>query len=842
MDWASFLYNLFIFPIEIIYQVIFRLSEKYISNPVISILALSVIVNILVLPLYNRADILAKKQSDAEKLISDRKKLISKTFKGDERLMMLKAYYREMHYNPYASLLGSVPLLLQIPFFIAAYHFLSNLQYLRGVSFGPISDLASPDGLLRGVNLLPILMTLINIISLLFYRRSHPEGKLLQPLVLAGLFLILLYTSPSGLVYYWTLNNLFSLLKNIVYLLLPRLKSSSKKHSAPVEKPVNMKGVHAVFIFSALFFALNTGMRYTSNLLKGCYQDFVNLVYYTDPVMLIWNGFVIACGFFIVWCSVYYLLFSDRNRRRMSFIMFALCAASLSSGIMPSQFLGQMSSVFNIKSLLYTSAADYIISTLIALIFAGIAVFLFIRFRTVAKYTALIITSAIAIFCFINMYSIYSNNSDKYYLDDPRYCAPAELPFSRNGKNVVVIMMDRSVGSMIPYVMNDDPSIAKQFDGFTFYTDANSYGCLTVVGSPSLYGGYEYTPYEMNRRSDLPISDKLNEALRVMPYLFDENGYDVTVCDPSYAGYRQIPVLDIFSDHPDIDLYVTNGAFCRESETYKRDYDEVYKRWDRNFFCYGVMCSAPDILKDFLYDNADYNSIEYAGGSIVSADAIDFRAAYYTLTHMKDMTVINESGNNFNLFVNYTTHEHVNLGTHEIGDVISDGNGNIMTLDNYALIAHYDVNKVTYEELGKWFDYLREQGVYDNTRIIIVSDHGADLGRVISKDTVDMDHLHPVLFVKDFDSTGPLVYDDSSISNAMTPYIAFEGLIDDPVNPFTGNSMDPSLYDRNTNIVIGYGSDWNTYDYDGTRYDNGTWFKVTGDFFDEDNWEQIEIP
>ena len=349
MDWASFLYNLFIFPIEIIYQVIFRLSEKYISNPVISILALSVIVNILVLPLYNRADILAKKQSDAEKLISDRKKLISKTFKGDERLMMLKAYYREMHYNPYASLLGSVPLLLQIPFFIAAYHFLSNLQYLRGVSFGPISDLASPDGLLWGVNLLPILMTLINIISLLFYRRSHPEGKLLQPLVLAGLFLVLLYTSPSGLVYYWTLNNLFSLLKNIVYLLLPRLKSSSKKHSGSVDKPVNMKGVHAVFIFSALFFALNTGMRYTSNLLKGCYQDFVNLVYYTDPVMLIWNGFVIACGFFIVWCSVYYLLFSDRNRRRMSCIMFALCAASLSSGIMPSQFLGQMSSVFNIR-------------------------------------------------------------------------------------------------------------------------------------------------------------------------------------------------------------------------------------------------------------------------------------------------------------------------------------------------------------------------------------------------------------------------------------------------------------------------------------------------------------
>ena len=36
---------------------------------------------------------------------------------------------------------------------------------------------------------------------------------------MAGLFLVLLYDSPSGLVFYWTLNNLFSLVKNIFYKL-----------------------------------------------------------------------------------------------------------------------------------------------------------------------------------------------------------------------------------------------------------------------------------------------------------------------------------------------------------------------------------------------------------------------------------------------------------------------------------------------------------------------------------------------------------------------------------------------------------------------------------------------
>ena len=41
--------------------------------------------------------------------------------------------YRQNNYSPTNALRGSVSLLLEIPFFIAAYHFLSNLELLRGV-------------------------------------------------------------------------------------------------------------------------------------------------------------------------------------------------------------------------------------------------------------------------------------------------------------------------------------------------------------------------------------------------------------------------------------------------------------------------------------------------------------------------------------------------------------------------------------------------------------------------------------------------------------------------------------------------------------------------------------
>ena len=69
-----------------------------------------------------------------------------------------------------------IPILLQIPFFIAAYHFLSTLGKLNGAAFLFISDLGVEDALLSigtfKINLLPVLMTMINMISTFVYTKE----------------------------------------------------------------------------------------------------------------------------------------------------------------------------------------------------------------------------------------------------------------------------------------------------------------------------------------------------------------------------------------------------------------------------------------------------------------------------------------------------------------------------------------------------------------------------------------------------------------------------------------------------------------------------------------------
>ncbi len=189
-----------------------------------AVAGVSLIINFLALPLYNFADNMREKERQIVKALEYRVKRIKKAFKGDERFMMLSTYYRQNNYSPLYAMRSSLSILIEIPLFIAAYQYLSHCEELRDASFWIVKDLGSADGLLRisisgkqiAVNILPILMTAINTVSGTIYTKNASKSERIQQYALAAIFLILLYKSPSGLVLYWIMNNIFSLVKNIV--------------------------------------------------------------------------------------------------------------------------------------------------------------------------------------------------------------------------------------------------------------------------------------------------------------------------------------------------------------------------------------------------------------------------------------------------------------------------------------------------------------------------------------------------------------------------------------------------------------------------------------------------
>ena len=153
-------------------------------------------------------------------------------------------------------------------------------------------------------------------------------------------------------------------------------------------------------------------------------------------------------------------------------------------------------------------------------------------------------------------------------------------------------------------------------------------------------------------------------------------------------------------------------------------------------------------------------------------------------------------------------------------------------------VTHYHVNIATYIQLGEWFDYLRKEGVYDNTRIILVSDHGKDLNQFgIESNGQNLECFMPLLMVKDFNSKGFTVKEDF-MTNADTPVLATAGLISNAVNPFTGKPLTSEA--KNGTQTVLYTEEWNPSEKHIYNFPPSPHFSFSGkDPFSADKWKYL---
>ena len=149
---SSILYNIIITPIETIIDWVWLFLTRKISSTgggILAVAGVSIAMNFMALPIYNVADRIQEKQRRIAKSLEERVRRIKKAFKGDEQFMMLQTYYRENNYHPLYVLRSSLSILIELPFFIAAYHYLSHCEALRGASFWIFRNLGEPDSLIH---------------------------------------------------------------------------------------------------------------------------------------------------------------------------------------------------------------------------------------------------------------------------------------------------------------------------------------------------------------------------------------------------------------------------------------------------------------------------------------------------------------------------------------------------------------------------------------------------------------------------------------------------------------------------------------------------------------------
>ena len=908
MSFLTILDSIFFKPLQLLFEVIYTLANRIIGNPGASIVVLSLLMNFLVLPLYKRADAMQEEEKAMERKLRDGVNHIKKTFKGDEKMMMLQTYYRQNHYKPTYVLRSAVSLLLEIPFFIAAYRFLSGLQLLQGASFGPISDLGKPDGLLTvagiTVNVLPVIMTAVNLVSCVIFTKGSPLKTKIQLYAMALFFLVFLYTSPAGLVFYWTLNNVFSLVKTIFYKLkhsrmilcimasaaglfvagygiylmrettvrtvillvgcgvllqLPLAWSLLKKRLPLKLSGEQGTGNQKLFFTGAALLAVLTGILIPSAVIASSPQEFVDLGLFRDPVWYIVSSFSLALGTFVVWAGVFYRLAKPQTRALFDRGIWVLCGIFTADYMFFGKNPGTLSQSLKFESALVYTTGQQLLNLAVL---TAVAVTLIVTFRLLKKHATQVLAICLAALIGMSGYNMIKINGGIADLRNQAASGDSQPHFklSRTGKNVIVLMLDRGMNEYVPYMFREKPELQEQFAGFTYYRDVLSFGAFTNFGTPALLGGYEYTPDEINRRDTESLVSKQNEALKVMPVLFSRNQFEVTVCDPVYANYTWIPDLSIYDDYPEINRYITKGKFT--DVEYKRS---LIQTNDRNFFLYGLMKAAPLCLRETIYDDGNYIQARNSAGvsrvqqtvrSRYASEGLSntFMEPYNVLLNLSTMSEIVDSEiNTFLLMTNDTTHEPMMLqepdytpqpfvDNREYEKAHGDRftlNGRTLRMENEVQYIHYQSNMAAMLQLGKWFDWMRQNGVWDNTRIILVADHGRELRQLddlILEDGTDIERYYPLLMVKDFGSNAEFTTSDEFMTNGDVPTLAMKDLIEDPVNPFTGN---PINSDKKNGTLYVFGSDaWNTGSNNGNTFRPGRWYAVSGSMLDRKAWRR----
>ena len=216
----GWLANILKFFLEMFHQVV--------PNYGVAILLLTLLIKIVFWPLTHKSfESTSKMQALNPKLTELREKYKSNPQKLNQEMAAL---YKREGVSPLG---GCLPMLLQLPILFAMYALLNDFFDLRGATFIPgwIDDLSVPEAVLtfQPVSLLFFEISALRILPLIMLVTTFLQSKLTQtggagasggqmkmmmylmPLV----FFFIMYDLPSGLVLYWTAQNVLSIVQQL---------------------------------------------------------------------------------------------------------------------------------------------------------------------------------------------------------------------------------------------------------------------------------------------------------------------------------------------------------------------------------------------------------------------------------------------------------------------------------------------------------------------------------------------------------------------------------------------------------------------------------------------------
>jgi len=206
----------------------------------LAIIILVLVVRVLLHPLTKKGQVSMTKMQARMAELQPKVDELKKKYANDKTKMNqeMMALYRKEGINPAGNLMNCLPMMLQMPIWVALWAALSNTIELRHASFIIIPgrwilDLAAPDALYRfdhpvpllffsidAINVLPFLWGLSMVLQQKLTPRPKPgrtteqmEQQQRMMYIMSVVFTVMFYNFPSGLTLYIMASNFFGLLE-----------------------------------------------------------------------------------------------------------------------------------------------------------------------------------------------------------------------------------------------------------------------------------------------------------------------------------------------------------------------------------------------------------------------------------------------------------------------------------------------------------------------------------------------------------------------------------------------------------------------------------------------------
>ena len=349
---------------------------------------------------------------------------------------------------------------------------------------------------------------------------------------------------------------------------------------------------------------------------------------------------------------------------------------------------------------------------------------------------------------------------------------PAEAPrvhsFSRDGTNVVVLVADMFNGNYMDRLLAEAPEARSRLEGFVWYRNTLSISSTTVTSMPSILAGWQYSPEAMNAAAGTGRT-KYVRAVRQFLDAVIAAGRDVSVVDLTYLDLRSVSP-DLYKGKLTTSASSSYVGYWSKRRGRASSGEEGSDK-NRLLPMVAIFQSAPFMLKAAIYDSGSWLMFRksYQFGKMARNAA----RTYAYLDLLPEMSSAASPASTLKLIHTQFTHEP--FGVTRAGSIIDNEFPDPVTrsfVDGTS--AYYSARKMI-DFLAAWTDWMKAQGVYDNTMIVVLSDHGNNamdnglelppgLDNLLTR--WEISKANSLLLVKRFAAEGPLQVDNRFLSNA----------------------------------------------------------------------------